>query len=320
MYSSLVRIGGNKFARRFAGKYATRIAMAYRQRLVRRSIAGRAFRNNVIRRRWRVGGATGAAAAAAAIIQRRFRKSRKFKVKSDKIPTTKVTDQFIPDSITTLGTLNQNVVVIANRSGDRPNERRNNQIWLSGIKYCYVFNTLKQGLNAPAMNLDVHFACVQLTGSPSVTGQWGANEILNKIQDQFFRERTSNPADPDQRTRQFNQALDGSNYDFMKTCGSLASDDFTVLFHKTFPLYARYNTTQIPEGGKTYRRKFESYMKINKKFSFFNNTSTTGVHPIVFLYWCNPLTRDEWPTPFAVNPNRYLAIEARLQIYFKDLP
>jgi hypothetical protein len=316
MYSTLVRYGGPKLARRVVYPYATRIGMAFRRYALKKRVARRVFRK-VARR---VAYGTGAAAGAAAVIQRRFRKSRKFSVKSDKVPTTKVTDIQIPDGQTTVGILNTYPVPISARSGDRPNERRNNQIWLSGIKYCWVFNTLKQALNQPSINLDVHFACVQITGSPAVTGQWGNNEILLKIQDQFFRERTSNTGDPDQRTRQFNQATDGSAYDFLKTCGSLASDDFTVLFHKSFPLYARYNTTQIPEGGKTYRRKIEGYMKINKKFSFFNNTSQVGIHPIVFIYWCNPLTRDEWPTAYTVNPNRYLATESRIQVYFKDLP
>lgn len=200
------------------------------------------------------------------------------------------------------------------RSADNPNSRRNNNIHMSGIKYCFTFNTLNFG---NAKNLDVHFALVQLKGSPLAEGEWNIGDIRDKIQRHFFRERTPSVTDPDVKVRPFNPATAlNPGYDFGKSCLSLATDAFTVIFHKKFPLYTRYTQGNV-EGGKPYMAKREAYIKINKEFSFANNADVLGRNPLVFVVWCNTQLRDQWPNPYPEEIN-FLHIENRITTYWRN--
>lgn len=206
------------------------------------------------------------------------------------------------------------------RDATQPNTRRNNTLMVSGIKYCHVFYTpipTSAGVLDPK-NLDVHFALVQIKGQPQVPGSWDSTTIYNKIADHMFRERSSSVTDVDSRVRPFNNATStNQNFDFGKSCLSLAPESFSVIFHKQFPLYRRYLGNGIAEGNKPHMRKIAGYLKVKKNITFPNNQDIYGTSPFVFLTWCNTLTRDEWPPTYAI-ADEYLKQEQRRCIYWHN--
>ena len=214
--------------------------------------------------------------------------------------------------------------------GIAPDKRQHQTIHLTGIRYCFVFNHNTRGdqststsvppfgLNVP---VDVHFACVQLKGSPTTEVGWLTNaNIQTYLQSNFFRRQDGNQAegaevDPDARTIPFTQYATGDPFDFNKSCLPLATEKMNILFHKKFPLFPRYNTGDSES--KPWMRRHEGYIKINKSFSFYRSSDTIGRQPIVFLVWYNFLTRSDWYAPINV-VNQYVSHDWRTKAYFRD--
>jgi len=306
------------------GRAATRIGMAYRRYRTRYNVARRVVRGGMM------------AANAATKIQRAFRKSSLRKairgwgagrrVRSARQQANGQEVINAPSGTpTNIGQLNIRLLELAKFGTTEPNRRRSNRIHISGIKYCWQFHNMLRPLSTPplpGMSLDVHFAAVQLRGS-SNSGNWTSAEALAHISPFFFREFSQVTADNDTRSRAFNNYVTGSEYDFGKSCLSLATERMTVLFHKKFPLFARYGTSDdgigLSEQGHWYR-KVEGYMKLNKTFSFASNTDTVGTYPIVWIWWCNPLTSDNMPTVAQAFPNiDRLNQNSRTVVYWKSI-
>lgn len=286
---------------------ASKIQMAFRRSRFNNRAFQRRVASSFITNRW-------VRSAAARTIQRGFRKF-KFRPRGDGA-TTRANDDLFNLSIQ-IGNVRIDPIVIVSRNSEAPNTRRNNTVFLSGIKYCYHFNVAQTASEATNQNLDVHFAMIQLKGGLPTEGAWNNANMVTLIQNNFFRERVENTTDQDVRVRPFNNYVAGSTYDFGKSCLSLAPDKFNVLFHKKFPLYARDALTKLPLGGRPYMKRVEGYYKIKKRINFYNNVDNFGTHPFVMLIWCNALTRDGHLNPFALYTA--LNVDARLQIYFHDL-
>lgn len=286
---------------------ASQIQMAFRRSKFNKRAFQRRIVSSFVNNRW-------VRSAAARTIQRGFRKF-KFRPRGDRT-TTRANDDLLTYTQQT-GQLRVDPIIIVVRSSDAPNTRRNNSVRLSGIKYCYHFNTIQTAADATNQNLDVHFAMLQMKGGVPTAGAWSNAVIVSTIQDNFFRVRGEDPNDADVRVRPFNNYVAGSQYDFGKSCYSLAPEKFSVLFHKKFPLYARNAVDRLPIGGRPFMKRVEGYMKINKLINFATNTDNLGTNPFVFVTWCNALTRDNHPNPFAL----YTAmnVDLRTQVYFHDI-
>jgi len=288
---------------------ASQIQMAFRRSKFNKRAFQRRIVSSFVNNRW-------VRSAAARTIQRGYKKF-KFKPRGN-TATTRANDDLLNFTLQP-GILRVDPVQLVARSSDAPNNRRNNAIFLSGIKYCYHFNINKTASDVTNQNLDVHFAMLQMKGGLGTQGGWNTPAIVTMVRDNFFRERNDSSIDVDVRVRPFFDYVAGSQYDFGKTCLSLAPDKFNVLFHKKFPLYARTAdpASIIPIGGKPYMKRVEGYMKIKKRINFHQNTDILGENPFVFVTWCNGLCRDNHPIPFAL----YTAmnVDSRLQVYFHDI-
>lgn len=285
---------------------ASQIQMAFRRSKFSKRAYQRRIVSSFVNNRW-------ARSAAARTIQRGFKKF-KFRPRGDRTTTRANDDIFL--YVQQPGILRIDPVILVIRSSDLPNTRRNNTIKLSGIKYCYNFNTIQNTVETQNANLDVHFAMLQMKGGVPTAGAWSNAVIVSTVEQNFFRQRTEDNLDADVRVRPFNNYVAGSQYDFGKSCLSLAPDKFSVLFHKKFPLYARDTLSKLPLGGRPYMKRCEGYMKINKLINFANNTDNLGTNPFVFVTWCNALTRDNHATPFALY--NALNVDLRTQVYFHD--
>lgn len=307
MSSAIVPYAARAVSTRSYARAARTIQMAARRYQSRKRIAKRIVR----------GAITGYKAARK--IQSAFRSFKLRKSIRGATVHTPATDLFAETNLN-LGILFTPAVRLSFRSAELPNERRSNTSFVSGIRYCYVFNSR---LPPDNKNLDVHFAMVQVRHrNQAVDGTmqaWDSVALNAFLKASFFREASNSLADGDIRTRPFNEANATTfpNYDFGKTCLSLAPERFTVLFHKRFPLLARY-ANGLSEGGRaTHMRREEGYVKINKTINFMNNEDTYGDYPIVPVIWCNSLTRDEWPT-WTIG-KEYMHVEFRHKVYWRNV-
>lgn len=209
------------------------------------------------------------------------------------------------------------------QKGTLTDQRRFDTIFTKGIKICHQWNLPRAG----DKTIECHFALIQIKSPPPLTGvigteaqKWGADTIKQYIANDFFRRQEANTTsiatDPYPRTRPFNDYEPGTStpWDFGKNCLPMSQERKTVLFHKTFTLFQRY-AGGLSEGGKHWYKKMDMYIPVNKKMEFLTEVDTFGKYPLVFLFWCNPKTRDDMPIPLPAVPQEIVQEEFRHKVF-----
>lgn len=211
-------------------------------------------------------------------------------------------------------------------TGTNTDQRADQHIKLSGIRYCFLFT--HQGIGPTNDTLytrypiyEVHVALIQMKGNPTNGGAWNFPEIQQQVTRYFFRQQKGdgNNIDSDQRSTPFEPYLNTGQWSFNRSCLPLCTDKFNIMFHKKFLLYPRY-ATGAAEGNKIHFRRVEGYFNAKRKqFDFYNSQDLYGKHPFQFVCWLNAQTPEDH---FQIPPNQINTItpvnwHARTKVYYR---
>lgn len=183
--------------------------------------------------------------------------------------------------------------------------RENNIIHVKGIKLCRQFQYAADAGSANDVGpIEVHHALVQLKNDEDNT------ELVTELSLNFFRNNSINTTS----SSDFPTYGAASAWDMGLNCLPInPNNKINVLTHTKKVLVAA-NNESYTQGKNIWR--IEKYMKVNKTFSFKDNTAGLPSKRIFEVFWCNTQTPYEFPAdPSAV---QYMQSDKMNTVYYAN--
>jgi len=183
--------------------------------------------------------------------------------------------------------------------------RENNIIHVKGIKICRHFQYAAVAGNSNDIGpIEVHWALLQLKNDEDNT------ELQAELIANFFRDNSNNTTS----SRDFPTYTTSSDWDMGLNCLPInPNNKVNVLTHTKRTLIAANNESQA--AGKNIWM-INKYMKVDKTFSFKDNTSGLPSRRIFECFWCNTVTPYEFPTdPSAI---QYIESDRMNTVYYAN--
>jgi len=182
--------------------------------------------------------------------------------------------------------------------------RENNIIHVKGIKICRQFQYARVRGSGDVGPIEVHHALVQLKNDEDNT------ELITELSLNFFRNNSENL----QSSSDFPTYGATSPWNMGLNCLPInPNNKINVLTHTKKVLCALDGESEA--AGKNVW-KIEKYMKVDKSFSFKQNTSGLPSKRIFEVFWCNTQTPFEFPAdPTAV---QYIESDKMNTVYYAN--
>ena len=184
----------------------------------------------------------------------------------------------------------------ANADARNFNVRDNANCFYKGYRICRLFECETQ--TSP---IEVHYAVIQF--GPQVYERFteDTSGFATEFKQKFFRDYS----DQSDRAVDFNDypATGATLWDMRKNCAAMNPNrGYRIIFHKKRILHPRIaidNRTgaDVPvDGGRRYFWKIDKWLKIGKRHTFENRSTTRSNTPFMEVFWTNTVFGQDMPS------------------------